>query len=158
MKSKTRVLLETMTDAIVIDVDLSEWDRRLRFVCAHEGDDLSAASDVNQIDFIRATSMSWNASKPMRVRQGDDRHIRWTIWAIDVVEVDRGYKVQLRGSGPEVEIECEDIDVTVLDARLVAVLNRSWFEPGQPLARPGIEALTAKILGPHVAGRGSDSR
>lgn len=153
MKSKSELLDETMRDAIVIDVDLSEWDRRIRFVCVHDADDLSSASEVSQVDFIRATTMSWNAAKPMGVRQTDDRHIRWVVWAVEAPEVDSGYRVQLRGSGPEVQIECEDIDVTILAARSVAILNRSWFEPGQPFARPGIEALTAKLVGPRGAKR-----
>lgn len=36
MESKAEALAKAMTDAIVIDVDLSEWERRVRFVCVHD--------------------------------------------------------------------------------------------------------------------------
>jgi hypothetical protein len=69
-----------------------------------------------------------------------------------VTELSRGYRVALRGAGPDVDIECEDISTTTLNVKDVAALSPTWFEPGRPLARAGIGELAAKLQGRRRSG------
>ena len=113
---------------------------------------------MNQVDFVLAISMAWNAERPLHFQRDDGTHTRWTIWKAQIVEVTRGYAVALRGSGPDVDIQCERIDITTLDSKAVSVVNNTWWKPGAPLARPGLEALAARFLQPQGAKTGPQRR
>jgi hypothetical protein len=143
-------LKELADQGTVIDVDLSEWDRRIRFVVAKPNDalsELSDASDIFNVDFIRTSAFNLDLTRRLNVDTEDERHTRWTLWGATIRERSTNVEIQLRGSGPEVNLECEDIDITVLDSKGLTALSPGWFHPGQPLARGSVETLIGKLLG-----------
>jgi hypothetical protein len=79
-RSKAETMKQAGANAVVLDVDLSQWDRRLRIVVAQSGDDLSAQSDVFNLDFIGATVFRLDAGGCSPFNTSDQRHTRWTLW------------------------------------------------------------------------------
>jgi hypothetical protein len=143
-------LKELADQGVVVDVDVSEWDRRIRFVLAkprEELSELSGDSDVFNVDFIRTSIFKMDLTRPLDVEVGDQRHTRWTLWGATIRQLARGLDVQLRGAGPEVHLECEDIEISVLDTKSLNSLSPDWFQPGQPLARGGVEILISRMTG-----------
>jgi hypothetical protein len=72
-------LTQLTRDGVVVDVDLSEWDRRIRFVVAVPADQLSADSDVFNVDFVRASRFNLNFARRLAVEAHEDVHTRWTL-------------------------------------------------------------------------------
>lgn len=135
-------------DATVIDVDLSQWDWRVRLVViALEETDLvmNGVLPTYSVDFLKATEFN------LQIHHLDkevDGHYRWNAY-LKAFRNDNGVYVVSLSSSPELatlQVRCKDINITPIEKSLIDKVNPGWAAPKQPLARPGIVELAEKIL------------
>jgi hypothetical protein len=140
--SEKKFFLSAMKSPLVVDIDFSAWDKFVRIVVAVAPDEeFSAQSDLYNVDFVRVTTIAWNAQGAVEFESNETQHTRWQIWGVELDELAEGYRVELRSSAPDLNIECQDIRMSPLDGKLLVALNPAWFKPGEPLARRSLEML-----------------
>ena len=142
--SELALLSNLCSGCLVIDLDFSHWDKRIRFVVAknkESDDEYSELSDIYDIDFLSVSSFSWKAPPFVLTGKSIVRQARWELWACDISEPYDGYAVALRGSGPIAVIECRDITIGTADPKMIRALCPDWFLPGKSFARPSIAEI-----------------
>jgi hypothetical protein len=137
-------------DATVIDVDLSQWDSRIRLVIvaleekeAPEGSRLP----IYAVDFIQASELHcrfrhWDISEKF----SPEGHFQWNVYEVSVSGEADSYVISLSSSPqlPMMTIRCKDVEISPIAHSVLDMVNPGWNKPRQPLARPGILELAEK--------------
>lgn len=133
-------------DARVIDIDLSQWDRRVRIVVvALEETALSNKRlPIYAVDFIQSSEINiqfrhWNIPVP-------EGHFQWNAYDTSVCIDGDTYEISLSSSPqlPILRITCKDVCISSIENEVVDQINPGWNAPRQPLARPGIVELVSR--------------
>ena len=144
MQRRTRKLfMEIFREASVLDVDFSQWDRRVRLIVAsglQQGD----YYPFHQVDFLRVISIDWRANHYGVELDSPDYHIQWGINEAEIQKDDNALRILLRGfvrSSPSTVVVCESVEISEIDTSLVDEVNPEWSRPYAPLVRPGLQDL-----------------
>src|SRR5215467_394243 len=134
-------------DATVIDVDLSQWDSRIRLVIvALEETDVPEGGrlPIYAVDFIEASELHclfqhWDVARKF----SPEGHFQWSVYKVSVSERAGSYVISLSSSPqfPVMTIRCKDVEISPIDNSVLDMINPGWNKPRQPLARPGILEL-----------------
>jgi len=134
-------------DATVIDVDLSQWDSRIRLVIvALEETDVPEGGrlPIYAVDFIEASELHclfqhWDVARKF----SPEGHFQWSVYKVSVSERAGSYVISLSSSPqfPVMTIRCKDVEISPIDNSVLDMVNPGWNKPRQPLARPGILEL-----------------
>ncbi len=135
-----------LLNSVVIDIDLSNWDEFVRIVIATDEDSLSQESDVYNIDFVGCDSLRYDSTGRRATVRKSAFHTRWTLDIAVVTELSSGFRVQMKGRGPRLELECADLRVERLTREVVSFLNNEWHKPGEGFIRPSAEAIFDKFV------------
>jgi len=137
-------------DATVIDVDLSQWDLRIRLVIValEETDVLEGGRlPIYAVDFVEASELHclfqhWDVARKF----SPEGHFQWSVYEVSVSEGADAYVISLSSSPlfPVMTIRCKDVEISPIDHDVLDMLNPGWNQPRQPLARPGILELAEK--------------
>jgi hypothetical protein len=148
-----RLFDSIFSDAQVVDVDLSSWDKSIDiYVLADhlprvEGDRLP----LFQVRFIHVRSLVLVSSAFSVSGLAADEHVQWTIDDSRVEQIDGQMKLSLWGfeHSPQLEITCEDVVFRSCELRVFDRLFPGWDRPSAGLARPGPLAMM-ELLGFNV--------
>jgi len=138
------LLDQIFSDALVVDFDLSEWDKRL-IVCvvADHVDLIGGYLPCFAVEFVAPSSIELGFVHHELGLHHDPRHIQWRIDELHLEESSDEFSIELVGSGssPVLRLKCKDVLIRrVLNEHLHRILP-GWSDPYSPLARPGIEKL-----------------
>ncbi len=139
------LLLRVMSDAHVIDVDFSDWDKCVRFyVLADHMEPVAGELPLYVIEFEKpmAANFSFNHHK---VNLDSGLRFQWRIDEVDLNESSGLINVTFRchNTQPRVEIVCDSIGLRQISIGILHRLFPGWNKPNSPLARPSIEKLSA---------------
>jgi len=148
-KAIDRNLFESVfSDADVVDIDLSEWDKRLSlWVLADHWQDWQNRKPLVVVDFEGIIEFSCRFPQSECNLVGESAHLQWNIYDFDISESEVGVRVRLHGmkSSPILTIECSTIRFRQNPIEWLDRINPGWNRPQSGLARPGI----AKLLKDH---------
>jgi hypothetical protein len=144
-KSQRRDFGRIFSDAHVIDVDLSSWDKSIDFYVLADHMDRVEGSRLPlfAVHFLRVRSFKLDSNAASVPDLAAHEHVQWRIDDSEIKEGDREMTISLRGDGatPSVEIVCEDVQINPFALRVFDELFPGWDEPWTGLARPGPGAL-----------------
>lgn len=141
---------DVFRDALVIDLDFSNWDRVIRMVVvAREATAFPKRRlPIYVVEFQRVSSLdirfAYHGISP------DFGHCQWDIDVLDLVTLDGMIRVRFseRPQMPITTIQCEDIDIRGLDNGALGKRFPGWSQPGSPFVRPGVEELIKEDVCP----------
>lgn len=144
------VLRRIFTDAHVIDVDLSMWDKKITFlVFADHYENWEGKSCPLLAVALAGVRQLRMEFKHYDIQLDDPTaHVQWLIDCCLIEQHSDGIRLVLsyhNMSFPVVEVQCEAIEVHRIDNSLLDKVFPDWRKPGSGLARPGIEEL-ARVL------------
>lgn len=134
------------SDAHVVDVDLSEWDKRIcLWVLADHFENWTARCPLVVVEFGRVREFACRLPSAQHTLEAENRHVQWRIDDSKVEQTGAGLLVRLSGSvySPVLTIECDSISFRADDIRLLDKLWPGWNQPYSALARPSIDKLVA---------------
>lgn len=136
---------QIFSDAHVVDVDLSEWDRRVSL--------LVIADHIEWVDpqrlpvvlvhFLGARAIEIKFDH-FHLKLPEGQHVQWLVDDLSRETTESGFRLtlfQARSASPSLRLEAAEIDV---ERVATADLDRAvpgWNRPGAPLVRLGIAAL-----------------
>jgi hypothetical protein len=138
------------SDARVFDVDFSDWDKVLRFgvVGADVRFPIPKRLPLFVVEFQRPSRFVCEF-RHLGVRlEKPSHHVQWNIEDFEKTKTEKGVRISLIGAkpSPNVEVECEQVEIRPLEHSVVDQLFPGWGAPYSSLARRGIEDL-AKLRG-----------
>jgi hypothetical protein len=151
MRTDSATINRVFSDAHVIDVDLSEWDRRIGlWVLADHFRNWSHRCPVVVVEFedVREFRMRMPSNKV--VLDSPRQHIQWRFHDVDLQTTKDGIRITARGSdsSPVLTVECKTIEIREVDSKLLDKLNPGWNQPSSPFARGGVEKLVNRFAAP----------
>lgn len=140
---QSRKLLEQIfSDAHVVDVDLSGWDRAIElYVLA----DHMPHTEPNRLPLMRIRFVGVSSFQ-LQIDESavgevvmDDEHVQWRIDDLRLQQGDRTTTIDLWGSesSPKLRITFRDTEIEPVSPTTFDELFPSWTQPGRGLARPG---------------------
>jgi hypothetical protein len=140
-------------EAIVYDVDLSIWRKRVRIVAAAGaiGGRFSAEyCAMYYVDFLRPKHLELNFDLPeAHDRALGDALASWTVFDCAIVIEGRIMKLHLRRTGgpePDMKIDCCGIDLVEFDPRPIRkFVNADFGLSSGGFARPSLEEIIKKL-------------
>lgn len=136
---------QVFSDAHVIDVDLSEWDRRISLcvIADHVEVPTPVRLPIFIVDFLHVSKFSLTFNHLAIDLEDEGRHFQWRIDDFKVKESGGRLMISLFGSRtwPRLVLECRDIVFRQLPLAMLDTLFPGWNAPYSALARPGIESL-----------------
>lgn len=129
------------SDAHVIDIDLSRWDKQVSFwVLADHYEKWRDRCPLVVVDFVNVHDIHWNM--PELRLEGDERHLQWVI-DIALIEETIPLRFELSGSpsSPTFVISCESVEIRPVPTEIVDTVAPGWNRPYSGFARPSLERL-----------------
>lgn len=150
------------SDAHVVDIDLSVWDKRIAlYVLAdHVGRTANNKLPMFVVEF--AAVRSWNVefnhlSYDPPIELGPDEHMWWLVDTYNIEHVGDGLQIRLGqfagGSMPSMTVVCEDVDIWEIPAEGLNRLFPDWSRPGVGFIRPGLDVLLGFGYAERLQGR-----
>lgn len=161
MERELKKMLERIfSDAAIVDIDLSEWDRGIALYAFADHLEAKTRGIKPFVCVFFAKCKKFNCDYVYPIPQLDDStsYCQWHVHEITYLSGRKqGIAIQLSGPrpSPSIEIECEEVLMRRIDARALNKLFPGWRGPGKPFVRPGIKALLREIKGP-AEGKGED--
>jgi len=140
------LLRRILSDAHIIDVDWSEWDKLIR-ICAL-ADNLEPPTDGRKqavaIDFVGVTSISV-AFNHVGLMMAPHEHVQWRVDDFALETTSAGVRISFWGlsRSPKMDIVCQQIRVEPFSVSILDELFPDWDRPSRALARPSLEKLAA---------------
>lgn len=142
-KLDRETLRRVFSDAHVVDVDLSAWDKYFSiWMLADHYENWTGRCPLVVVDFYEVRLLKYEM--PVIVQAGSrDWHLQWRIDDFCLREDEDTIHIELSGpvSSPALQIECRHIEVRPASAEMLDELSPGWNEPHAGLARPSIENL-----------------
>ena len=140
------------SDAHVVDIDLSAWDKQIAlYVLAHFMEpSVPGEMPMFIVEFLRVrhweitfTHLSFNP--PLEL--GPHEHVQWRITSFEVQPVEGGRQITLwqnASTSPHMTVVCEDVHIREfpLNRPETKRLFPEWFRPSSGFIRPGLAAWT----------------
>ena len=149
-KDKIDLLRQVFADAVVLDMDWSEWDTRIGLCvigCDAEWP-LPKRLPLFLVDFVRVSRLecSFKHLDVKREAPFNWGHFQWNVSGLLYEWTDGTCELQLVGSGnsPDMSLSCEDVLIRRLDHEVLDKSFPGWTRPGSAFVRPGIEAMHPK--------------
>jgi hypothetical protein len=140
-------LERVFSDADVIDLDFSCWDKRVSiWVLADHWEDWHHRKPLVIVDFNNASEFKLDFPDKGNGPDAQSQHVHWHIYSIEIAKKS-AFDVSLRGSAssPELRICCEAVSFRTFSIEKVDILNPGWDEPYRGLARPSISKLAESM-------------
>lgn len=134
------------SDCQVIDVDFSEWDKRIvLWTLADHYENWNTRCPVVVVEFEAVREFVCQLPAADLELESPDAHLQWNIHDFEVQENRHSIRAHLFGleSSPILRIECALITFRKSSAELLDSTFPRWNRPYAGLARPGIERLAA---------------
>lgn len=143
------LFLRVFSDSHVIDIDMSEWDKRISiWVLADHWEDWQERCPVVVVDFWDVHEFSFTKRPALReslkhVILSDDQHVQWRIHDYEIKEEASSIRIRLHAmdTSPVLEIVCKSVEFRRVAIELIDTANPAWCRPGAGFARPNIEKL-----------------
>ena len=129
------------SDAHVIDIDLSRWDKRISFwVLADHYENWSHRCPLVVVDFVNVHEIHWKM--PELRLEDDEHHLQWVIYSA-LIEETTSLRFELSGSpsSPIFVIACESVEIRQMPIEIVDAVAPGWNRPYSGFARPNLERL-----------------
>ena len=145
-------LFETVfSDAHLIDLDFSEWDRFVRIIVESDHSEWrSGRPPIYSVDFTRVTMFMCDYIHPFVEIEDPEKHCQWHIHDFKRQLTERG-RMEVRlistGPAPDLQLRCEDIIFKELDHEVLDDLFGDWDKPYRSLVRTSMERLYDKFGG-----------
>ena len=138
------------SDADVIDVDLSTWDKSIGIyvIADHVKSSNPAHRAILALDFrgVRRFDLSFSHHdfKKFPLKISEQEHLNWPVYRSKIIR-DEISQITISGSEqfPTLIIRFEDVVISQVDIKLLDKMNPDWRKPDSGLARPSIERLNA---------------
>lgn len=129
------------SDAHVIDVDLSEWDKSIDiYVLADHMPQVEGGRlPLFRVKFVGARALVLEGAAASGLGLAADEHVQWTLDDFRIDETAAEIRISLWGfeASPRLEITCQDVEISPFDLRVLDDLFPGWDRPSAGLARPG---------------------
>lgn len=132
------------TDAQVVDVDLSRWDKSIGlYVLADHGSRADGRTPLFRIEFERVRDLQLEIDAREAGTLATDEHLQWRIDDFEFAQDEEGIRVSLWGAAasPRLAIRCENLEIYSFEPTEFDELYPGWNAPGRGLARPGPDAM-----------------
>lgn len=139
-------LERAFSDADVVDVDFSEWGKRISlWVLADHWADWHDRKPLLAVRFEQVRNFSFVLPPSGVLLENHDSHPQWHIYESTVEMNDDVMNVVLEGSrcSPKLAIWCVRVEIDEFPIRLLDELNPGWNKSASGLARPGFVAWAA---------------
>lgn len=136
------------SDAHLVDIDLSAWDRRivLYVLADHVGRIAGNRLPMFAVEFGRVHN--WNMAfnhldHAPPIDLGPDEHVQWRIHNYRVEDAADELEISLwsPSASPSMVIVCEDVLIWELDYEGLYQLFPRWSQPGSGFVRPGLDVM-----------------
>jgi hypothetical protein len=134
-------------EAVIIDFDLSHWDRRLRLIAvATEETDLAKDGmlPIYVVDFNRMSSIKFDV---LHLSEEFEGRYQWNATLESITHDEDRYIIDL-SSEPKLaalQIVCEDVTITPIEKNLIDMVCPGWGKPDSALVRPGILEMAKRM-------------
>ena len=133
------------SDAHVIDIDFSQWDKRIElWVLADHYENWRSRKPLVVVSFVEVQEFIFSTGE---YRPGTDGHLQWRVDSCEVEEQSNQVRIRLWGSRqfPVAQITCNTIDIKSVPSHILDKCFPGWSKPNAGLARPGLEAWHDKL-------------
>lgn len=142
------ILARVFSDADVVDVDFSEWDKQiLLWVLADHWADWKLRKPLVAVTFKGVTQFSIELPPDELKVDDPESHLQWHLYESSVETF--GEIIRLRVTGmpcaPKLTVDCRRIEFDEYPNHILDKINPGWNRPASGLARLGILKLAAKI-------------
>ena len=132
------------SDAHVIDLDFSEWDKWISlWALADHYENWVSRCPCVVVEFQGVTEFSLRLPKHDLVPESPNEHLQWNIY--EFAADDSGSALHFRFSGspssPVLQIECDSVNIRAVPIETLDAVCPGWSRPFAPFARPGIAEL-----------------
>jgi len=132
------------SDAHVIDVDFSEWDKQISlWALADHYENWAGRCPCVVVEFRRVREFSCSMPEPDLTPESPGEHLQWNIY--EFVADDHGSALYFRLSGspssPILQIRCDSVSIRAVPIDALDAVCAGWNRPFAPFARPGIDRL-----------------
>lgn len=145
-KGELAELRAVFSDAHVVDVDFSEWDRFISIVVvADHLPPVRGRLPLVCARFFEVEMMGFCFPRHFREYPRRGQHFQWMISSIESKVVAHGVRFCFCGDDamPKIEIVCGGVELSRISRNLYQKVNPGWDRPFGGLARPGIQRLNA---------------
>jgi len=146
-----RVLIDRVfSDADVIDVDFSEWDKQISlWVLADHWSDWRERKPLVAVRFKRVTHFSIEVPISAAISDDPESHLHWHVYESAVETIGEITRLRVEGlrSAPKLTVECRSIELEEHPIHLLDTINPEWSRPAAGLARLSILKMAQKSRG-----------
>jgi len=139
-----RYLTQIFSEAHIVDVDLSEWDRRVSLlaIAGHVERVEPSRLPVLLVHFVGVRGMDIQF-RHFDVQLPDEDHVQWQVDQMSREPTAVGFRMTLFGSlaTPRLGIEAAAVETERVTSWELARVFPGWNRPGAPFVRPGIAEL-----------------
>jgi hypothetical protein len=136
-----KVLEEILSDAQVVDVDLSSWDKAMDFyvLADHMPRTKSDRLPLYRITFIGVSRLQLDNTAATSLNLANGEHAQWRIHDFRIQGDSNQAAIEFWGTSPspKVELTFEDLDIQPVALSTFDELFPGWTRPMSGLARPG---------------------
>jgi hypothetical protein len=149
--SNKETLTRVFSDAHVLDVDLSRWDKSISiWLLSDHYKEWQDRCPLVVVDFLGVIDFHIRFNHE-DVHLPDTQHVQWNIYKSSILEKDNQISVDLSGhhSSPCVGVVCSGITIREASHAVLDNLQPDWNEPFSPLVRRSIEELSRRLRRRH---------
>jgi hypothetical protein len=149
IKFDRNLLERVFSDAHVIDIDFSSWDKHISILVV--SDHYEARSDrcsVLVIEFRNVRVFACSMPQPEMRLDEPERHLQWNVDDFEIQELNATIRLRLFGSpsSPILNVECEGIEIRPVSNRMLDETFPGWNRPFAGLVRQSIEDTAKKYF------------
>jgi hypothetical protein len=151
-------LFETIfSDAHIIDVDFSEWDRLIRLVVESDHAEwINNRLPIFSIQFISVRLFACSYNHIQVILENPDEYCQWKIHDYRK-KMNKHGQIEISlispGPGADILIKCKEINMQQIEHEVLDSLFGHWNKPYSPLARRSIKELYASFFPKKVVPR-----
>jgi hypothetical protein len=143
-----RLFEQIFSDAHIVDVDFSKWDRSICICVVADHVDVPTPTRLPLfiVDFLRVTKFCVMFNHLDVELDDPNQHFQWNIDEFRIEARQNMVAVSLFGgkTWPRLEIDCGGIELRRIASAILDDLLPGWNKPYQGLARLGIESLAKR--------------
>ncbi len=141
-----RLFEQVFSDAHVIDVDFSQWDKQVSLcvVADHVEVPTPPRLPLFLVEFLRVSKFFITFNHFEVEMEGSEKHFQWNIDEFKIRNIKNRTIISLSGgkTWPDLQIECQEIGFRQISHAVLDDIFPGWNRPYNGLARPGILALS----------------
>ena len=155
-KRKIEILELVFSDAELIDIDFSSWDKHISFIVKSDHYKSHYTKDgffvpIINLKFSGITDVHFEFSHHEKnsLEDDPDKHYHWIIDQSTIDKNGKHYRLSFFQSGvmPKVSISFKDVKIEEMDHKYFDRVNPQWEKQNAGLARPCINKLYGMVAG-----------